>query len=210
MKYFALTFLLVALSFTSCKKKDLAFKFTGKITTANNGSNLANADVKVYVKDLGNSKEVLKGTTKSDNAGNYELSIERSKYEKVSIVVSKSNYFNSSKTYSIDDLTTSDDNVINHSISPKSWTKFILKNVPAGYSGDVLKIQKVSGKTNCDDCCPNETKFYYGVIDEVVYCLNDGDSYMKFYWWAEGTTTMNGVDSVYNTPFDTTEFSIEY
>ncbi|WP_107038905.1 hypothetical protein [Brumimicrobium mesophilum] len=210
MKYLALIFLLALFSFTSCKKKELEFKFTGNIKSLNNNSNLANADVKIYVNTAGSANQVLEATTTSDNSGNYEVSIERSKYETVTIKVSKSNYFNVEEAYSIDDLTTSDPNEIDYSLSPKSWTKFILKNVPAGNSGDVLKIQKVSGKTNCDDCCPNETKFYYGVIDEVVYCPNDGDTYMKFFWFVEGTTTMNGVDSIYNTPFDTISYTIEY
>lgn len=210
MKYITLSLTLILLIFSSCKKEDLNFKFTGKITSSNNGSNIANAEVKIYVKNLGNAQEYLEGTTKSDNSGNYELSIERSKYETVSIVVSKSNYFTVSNSYSIDDLTTSDDNQINQSLSPQSWTKFILKNVGTSNANDVLKIQKVSGKTDCDHCCDNGTKFYYGAIDTVVYCPNDGDTYMKFYWWAEGSSSLNSVDSVYNTPFDTTSFNIEY
>ena len=210
MKYFTITLFIILLSVISCKKVDLSFNFQGTVYSSNNGLGLSNVQVRIYGNDPGNSLLNLVGTTSTNESGYYDTSIDRYKYEKITIIVSKDNHFSLEEIYSLDDLTTGDPNEIDYTLSPKSWTKFILKNTGTTDSGDVLKIQKVSGKTDCDDCCANETKFYYGDIDTIVYCPNDGDSFMKFYWWAEGSNFANGLDSVYNTPFDTTSYTFEY
>lgn len=210
MKNLILTSILIAFSLISCKKEELDFKFSGNVKAPKTGENIQNASVKIYTYNTGNNVEALKGTTTTDASGNYELEIERSKFETLVIRVNKQNYFTEVRTFPIDDLTTEDKNVIFHHLSPKSWTKFILKKGGVSDPNDHIKIQKVSGKTNCEDCCPNDTKLYYGNNDLDVYCLNDGDEFMKFYWWTIGTNASNGIDSIYNTPFDTTSFTINY
>ncbi|PWH86068.1 carboxypeptidase-like regulatory domain-containing protein [Brumimicrobium oceani] len=210
MKYLVVTSLLVFISLFSCKKEELDFKFSGNVKAPETGENIQNAAVKIYTYSTGDNIETLKGSTTTDASGNYDIAVERSKFETLVIRVSKKNYFIDEKTYPIDDLTTEDQNAITHFLSPKSWTKFILKKGGVTASNDHIKIQKVSGKTDCEDCCKNETKFYYGNEDLDVYCLNDGNKYMKFYWWTIGSNTSNGIDSIYNTPFDTTSFTINY
>lgn len=210
MKYFALTLLLVLFSFSSCKKKEIDFKFSGNIKASNSGENIANADVKIYTYSVSNKVEALKASGKTDASGNYELTVERSKFETLVIKIRKTNYFESDETFPIDNLTTAETNEISHNLSPKSWTKFILKNASPSNSNDELKIQKVSGKTDCDGCWTNGNYIFNGEIDTVIYVLNDGDTYMKFYWWTYGTNELNGTENFYNTAFDTTSFSIIY
>jgi len=209
MKYLITSLIIALFSFSSCKKKELEFKFSGNIKDINSGLNIANAEIRYYTSNLGNNVEALKGNTKTDASGNYEVTIERSKFETLTVKIRKENFFNKDENYSIDDLTSSESNEINYNLSPQSWTKFIFKNASPSNSSDELKIQKVSGKTNCNECCGNETTYYYGSIDTVVYCPNDGDSYMKFYWWVNGNE-QNGDENLYNAPFDTTSFTINY
>lgn len=209
MRIFILTLLLLGLTLSACKKKDLEFKLKGNVLALNNGIPLQGVEVKVYIYSAGKGIEDLKGTTQTDANGNYELDIERSKFEKLVIKLSKTNYFSEAKQYSFDDLSTAKDNNANHTLSPKSYTRFILKNQIPSSNTDELKIFKVSGKTDCQECCPDGTKFYYGIIDTVVLCANDGDTYMKFYWWVNGSEQY-GVDSVYNIPFETIDYQILY
>jgi hypothetical protein len=209
MKYFTLTILLVLFSFASCKKKELDFKFSGNIKDSNSGLNVPNATIKYYTYTLGNNVEALKGEAQTDALGNYEVTIERSKFETLKIKVTKENYFKVDESYSIDDLTTENSNDINYSLSPKSWTKFVLKNGMPASAGDELKIQKVSGKIDCDECCANETTYYNGVVDTIVICPNDGGKSMKIFWWVNGND-MNGEEVINNIPFDTTTVTIAY
>src|SRR5690554_163679 len=143
MRTFILLLLLFGLSFSSCKKKDLEFKLKGNIKSLNNGYNLQGVNVKIYTFGLGNNIEELKGSAQTDASGNYELDIERSKFEKLIIKIEKHNYFEESKTYSFDELSTEKDNTTNHTLSPKSYTKFILKNTLPNSQDDELKIFKV-------------------------------------------------------------------
>lgn len=209
MKYLALTLLTSLFFITSCKKKDLDFKFSGTLKDSNSGLAIPNVEIKFYTYSLGNNVESLKASIKTDASGNYETVVERSKFENLVIKIRKQNYFDIDKTYSISELTTSKSNEKNYSMSPQSWTKFILKNLSPASSNDELKIQKISGKTDCADCCANETTFYYGNVNTVVYCPNDGGSNMKFYWWVNGIE-MSGEENIYNAPFDTVSVTIEY
>lgn len=210
MRLLILTLLLVGLSFSSCKKKQIQFKIKGNVTALNNGQNIQGVDINVYSYSLGNNIEKLEGSAQTDGSGNYELNIDRAKYENLKIKITKTNYFDASKTYTIDQLSTEKVNNIAHKLSPKSYTRFIIKNQysPTAVE-DEFKIFKVSGKTDCEECCPDGYKFYHGIVDTVVVCANDGGTYMKFYWWYNGSESY-GMDSVYNTPFQTIDVILNY
>lgn len=211
MKYLFLSLFFVLFFSSSCKKKQLEFEFEGNIKSLNLGDNLQGVNVNAYAYALGNTNKMLKGSTQTDASGNYNLKVERGKYEKIIIELSKYNYFTTSKSFPFDNLSTAESNKFSSSLSPKSWTKFIFKNIYSNNTSDILKIQKVSGKTDCDDCWPNSTTLYHGVIDTAIFCPNDGDTYMKFYYWVNGNI-VNGdsSDSIYNTAFDTIPYNITY
>ncbi len=206
--FFLLLLLLVTGS--SCKKKDLTFKFEGKIKSSASGQSLGQAQLKAYTYELTNNKKTLQGSTQTDTEGNYTLSIKRERYEKVVIEISKHNYFTVSKTFPFDDLSTQETNSFNTSMSPKSWTRFVIKNVMSPSPSDQVKIQKVSGKTDCATCCPNMTTVYDGILDTVIICPNDGGTNMEFYYWVNDAMPTNGINTVYNTPFDTVDYNITY
>ena len=209
MKYYLLTLLIVLFTLSSCNKRELDFEFSGTIIDPNSGLGISNASIKFFTSSLGNNVETLKGETITDASGYYETSIERSKFETLDIRVKKENYFEVDETYSIEDLTTENSNEFNYNLSPKSWTKFILKNNFSPESGDELKIQKVLGKTDCEECCANETTYYLGNVDTVVICPNDGGTNMKIFWWVNGNE-LNGEELILNIPFDTSNVTIIY
>lgn len=209
MKYFTFILLTVLALSTSCKKKDLSFVLKGNITAINTGANVKGVTVKIFTDKVGNSNLQLAAEVKTDASGNYEIALDRSRFENLTIQISKDNYFTQRDLYIFDKLSTANDNVFNYKISPKSWTKFIFKNNPPANPTDELKIQKVSGKTDCEDCCENGFYFYNGVVDTTVICANDGDTYMKFYYWVNGNV-QSGLDSVYNVAFDTITYELNY
>lgn len=210
MRYSIIYLFLILLISSSCKKEALSFKFEGNIKSLNSGGNIGGVSVKAYTYDVGNNFKSLKESTETDAEGNYTINVERGKYSKVVIELNKHNYFSISKTFQFGDLSTNEVNSYNTSLSPKSWTKFVLRNIYSNNPTDVLKIQKISGKTDCEECCPNNTTFYNGVVDTVVFCPNDGGTNMKFYYWVNGNMPTGDINTVYNSPFDTITYEILY
>lgn len=193
---------------SSCKKKELFFVIKGSISDNTLSGALQNANVKLYVFPLGSSLSEYKENKITDYQGSYKFELERDKYEKIELVISKENYFESKNIITFSNLSTEEDNIFNYSLTAKSWTKFIFFNQQPS-SQDELKIYKDSGKSDCDGCCPDGYSFYYGAVDTSFYCVNNGNEYMKFYYWVNGNQE-NGIDSVYNEPFDTVIYEYTY
>lgn len=207
MKHFVLFLFFFAIAFSACKKKNINFVLKGNVSALAIGGNLENIEVKIFTSSLGNAFESLNSQTVTDASGNYSIEIERDKYEKITVQLSKSNFFTLRKTYSFDDFSTAQANELNYKMSPQSWTKFVLKN-NAPLQDDELKIQKIGGKTDCEECCEHGFYFFHGDIDTSFICANDGGTYMKFHYWINGSDHV--FDSVYNVPFETITYTISY
>ena len=208
MKRFLTILLIIPLVLGSCKKEELTFMLEGNVNDASLNSPLTNAEVSIYVFNLGGSFGVKVATLTTDSQGYFEYELERDKYEKIEIVVEKENYFNYTDVIPFSNLSTENVNTYSYNINAKSWTRFVIYNQQPIQS-DELKIFKDSGKEDCDECYANGYSYYYGAADTVVYCPNNGNEYMKFYYWVNGNES-NGVDSVYNTPFDTVTYEFIY
>lgn len=193
---------------SSCKKEELTFIIKGTISDNTFSGALQGADVRLYVYPLGSSLSEYKKNIITDNQGSYKFDLERDKYEKIELIINKDNYFKSNNTITFSNLTTEEDNVYNYSLTAKSWTKFIFLNQQPS-SQDELKIFKDSGKSDCDGCCPDGYSYYLGAVDTSFYCANNGNEYMRFYYWVNGNE-QNGLDSVYNEPFDTVVYEYTY
>lgn len=206
MKHFVLFLFFFAIAFSACKKKNINFVLKGNVSALAIGGNLENVEVKIFTSSLGNAFESLNSQTVTDASGNYSIEIERDKYEKITVQLSKSNFFTLRKTYSFDDFSTAQANELNYKMSPQSWTNFALQNTSPS-QGDELKIHKIGGKTDCEDCCNNGFYFFYDV-DTIFTCPNDGGTYTKFHYWINEDNHV--FDSVYNTPFETATYVISY
>lgn len=195
---------LVCLFCFSCKKKNLTFYLYGNVTALNDNSPVSGVTVKVYGYKMGSTIKHLIKTTQTNPDGNYDVSVNRERYEKLKLQLSKKNYFSTSKIWLFDDLSAEDDNVSNLKISPKSWTRFTIQTTEA----DTLKLYKFSGKTDCDLCQPNGNSYFYGESTSFIW-PNDGGTFMAFHYWIN-VDSIHVYDSVYNTPFDTINYTINY
>lgn len=200
--------LLLAIVLNACKRDELSFILEGTVNDATNNTTLSGATVEIYTFLLGGSLGTKVKTLTTDSQGSFAYDLEREKYEKIEIHVRKNNYFEVIDEIPFSNLTTDGSNTFTYNLSAKSWTKFVIFNQQP-VASDELKILKDSGKEACEDCCANGYYYYYGEVDTVVYCPNDGNRYMKFYYWVNGNES-NGVDSVYNEPFDTTTYEFYY
>jgi hypothetical protein len=193
----------------SCKKDELSFIIKGKVTDATFSGPSQGVSVKLYSYPLGSTMGVYENSVSTDAQGNYQFELERDKYEKIQLVLEKNSYFEIIQDVSFSNLSSDDDNVINFSMEAMSWTRFVIYNQQPSSSQDEFKLFKNSGKTDCAECCDNGYSYFYGAIDTVVYCANNGNEYMSFFYWVNGNE-INGTDSVYNTPFDTTSYEFYY
>lgn len=206
-KLLSIVFLL-ALVLSACKRDELSFMLEGTVNDATNNTTLSGATVEVFTFPLGGTIGTKVKTLTTDGQGKFAYDLEREKYEKIEIHVRKNNYFEVIDEIPFSNLTTDGTNTYEYNLSAMSWTRFVIFNQQP-VASDELKILKDSGKENCEECCANGYYYYYGEVDTVVYCPNDGNRYMKFYYWVNGNQS-NGVDSVYNEPFDTTTYEFYY
>lgn len=180
----------------------------GNVQDETLNSPLSNAEVSVYTFSLGGTIGTKVATIITDSQGNFDYELVRDKYEKIEIVVEKENYFSYTDVIPFSNLSTENVNNYSYDLSAMSWTRFVIYNQQPIQS-DELKIFKDGGKEDCDECCANGYYYYYGSVDTTVYCPNDGNTYMKFYYWVNGNES-NGLDSVYNTAFDTVTYEFIY
>lgn len=197
-------FLVLFIIASACKKKNLTFKFSGKITSAYNHQPLSDVSINIYTKGLASSSKKISQTVLTDANGKYEMSISRDNYEKITLSVEKELYFNSNKTYNFDDLSTTESTVNNFSIQPKSWLLLTIQTS----ANDTLRIQKISGKTNCESCAPNKSYYFYNKSKTLSW-LNNGGTYTSFHYWIN-QDSIHVLDSVYTPPFDTVQYLINY
>lgn len=204
MKRLLIIFSVFTFLLFSCKKKNLSFTMAGKIKSLDTQQPLSGVKVKLYTYKMGSGVKELQKSATTNSKGDYNVTINRDRYEKVVLQTSYTNYFVDSKTFYFDDLSTEKNNTANFSVSPQSWTRFTIQT----NEGDTLRIRKVSGKTDCDLCQPNGNYDFIGESTSFVW-PNDGGSYMTFHYWINNDS-IHVLDSVYNTPFDTVNYTINY
>jgi hypothetical protein len=200
MRYLGLVFIILIFS-TACRKKELSFTFSGQVNDATFGGVMNQADVRIYVKPLGEGEKFM-ASAKTGSDGRYSVTIPRDRFEFVRISIAKNNYFELDQQLSFSVLTVNQDNVIDATLPAKSWVKFEIKNQPPTSPNDEFKLFKYRGKTNCPECCPNDFFYFYGAVDDELVCATDGNTYLSYYYWIIGTQ-INGQDSLLTVPFDT-------
>lgn len=208
MKYSILLLAVNLFLLLGCRPEELSFVIEGTVNDATNNVPLPGAEISIYTFPLGGTIGNKVTTIVSDAQGRFGYDLEREKYEKIEIRIEKDLYFNKIDEIPFSNLTTDGINNYTYNLNAKAWTRFVIVNQQP-LASDELKILKDSGKEDCDECCSNGFYYYYGAADTVVYCPNDGNRYMKFFYWINGNQS-NGVDSVYNTPFDTTTYEFYY
>lgn len=186
-----------------CKKKPITYNFVGSVYDQTYSTNLSGATVELKVTYAGTSSTVTKETTQTGSDGSFTFELERDKIESVTIVVSKSGYFQQSQTYNMDDLSVEDDNVITYQTKAKAW-------VALHFTGDGTKTVKYfrsEGLSNCSECCPSGEFTLTNVTDQTIVCVNNGNTNYGIYYMIVNETGYVPL-SVTTPAFDTTELVI--
>ena len=201
--------LIVTMSFMvlSCKKGKADFTLKGVITDLSFNSGLSGATIKLYEVEAGGGAINLIGTTNVSD-GNYSFTFPRNKVESYQLIVEKQNYFDFNETVYFADLTISEDNIRNFSITAKSWVNLHFVNTNPSPT-DQLQYIRTQGKKDCEECCPTNNQMLTGAVDTNIYCINDGNTIYSYDYWVIGMG-INGTKSITTIPFDTVELLLNY
>lgn len=203
-KFIPILGILAFFAINSCKKKNLTYQIKGTVHDSSMNAPLAGAQVVIKASSSGSVATTL-ATLTTDANGNYSYELKRDKYQGITISVTKANYFSDGSTSTLDNLSLEDDNIFNYNMYARSWVR--LHFVSDGTK--VIKYYKQGGKNGCTECCPTGEIQLDNIIDESVYCINDGNTLYKIFYDVQGTTN-NGTLQVNTVPFDTTELLISY
>lgn len=206
MKKIVYLFALIAISsINSCKKKDIKYTINGTVTDLSFNTPLANATITISTSSISSPSEIVKATLTTDASGYFEYELDREKIQNVRISVNKMNYFSDGTLTTLDNLSLDNDNVFNYNVYAKSWVR--LHFVSDGTKD--LKYYKLTGKNNCEECCPTGEMHMVNAVDSSVICINNGNSPYKIYYEVVGGSN-HGEMEVITAPFQTTEILINY
>ncbi len=204
---FSLICLLLS-SIFGCKKGPADFTLTGTITDSSFSAPLSDAVVKLYGTEAGGLSLDLIAQTTLESDGSYSFTFERGKIETYHLSVVKFNYFELYEDIPFSSLTIEEDNIRNYSTTAKSWVKLRFINT-SPLVDDVLEYIKQEGKSACVECCPDGTTYLNGAVDTSIYCMNDGNTEYRYYYFVHNSS-IQGPKSAITTAFDTTEILLSY
>ena len=196
---------LIGTLFLGCKKDAIYYTLEGVVIDQSAAQPLIGATVSLFTAPAGSSSLTLVQSVQSGSDGSYSFQLQRDKIASVVLKAAKNNYFEITKSYTLDELSVENSNQTDFAIYAKSWVR--LRFMGDGIK-DVKYIRQV-GLNNCAECCPSTEQFVYNAIDESTYCINYGNGEYKIYF-NELNSINQGPISVVTTPFDTTELLISY
>lgn len=207
-----LTIVLIVCGFFSCKKDSIQYTFEGLVIQNHNGVALNNVAISIYQKvfnsSVSNGNFALAGTTTTDASGNYNMSFDREKVTEFKINFMKNGFFSHDIILSSADVSTENNNKVDHTMDAKSWVQFDITNVLPSGSSDELQMIFYTYRKGCEQCIESDFHYLEGIIDSTLIYQNTGGEYLKFTYIVVGG--QNTTDSVYMTPFDTAFYSINY
>jgi len=205
----ALLVLSVLLVFSGCKKGKADFTLTGQLTDATFSTSLSGLSVSLYEVEAGTTTETLIGTTTTSSDGSYSFTFPRNQAEAYILRANKDNYFPIDEYIAFSSLSIDNDNVRNYSTTAKSWVRLVFINTAPASNSDILRFTQQLGKTDCDECLTAGQHQLNGVIDTVIFAVNDGNTTFSYYYELLSSTN-TGFKSAMTTAFDTTTISLSY
>lgn len=187
----------------ACKKDTITYQLNCHVTDSSEATGLAGATATVKIFYTAGAGQNTETTYTTDNSGNFELTIERKKIEKIVISISKDGYFSTARTFYLDELSVEDPNQIDFSTYAKAWVKL-------HFTGDGTinyQFNREIGLENCDACFPNGLQTLNGVSDTSLYYINNGNTPFQLFWTIQGSA-ISGQENVITTSLDTTEILI--
>ncbi len=196
----------ISIILLSCKKGETDFEINGFVYTQSLAEPVSGAIIEVYKTVAGTTDLQYVSSYTTDDKGNFSLKVKRDKFTELKLKISKENYFSLDKTVYFSDLSVDEANYLHYFTTTKGWAKIHLKSIA---SGNNLTISRISGKKDCEECCPGGFQNFSGPFDTTFYCINDGGTeYSINYIINNGSNT--GVKSVI-TPFaDTALIEISF
>lgn len=217
MKYFFTIIIFLSLFFVTCKKnKDNIIEFQGNVTLSGSSAPAVGVTVKLQFQDVNNNtfSNVYRtaATAVTDNNGNFTMSFENPSALNYKWVLSSSSYFGFETNQDPSQISNSEINTKNFTISPVSYFSMRIKNDFMTSSSDSILYQNASESYGCSTCCSNDILTFTGAsVDTTFICKRVGGTFIKFSWFVTlGSTTMPYQDSVICQPFDTTFYTISY
>ncbi|MFM1894690.1 MAG: hypothetical protein RIQ90_1856 [Bacteroidota bacterium] len=202
--FYALLFLFTL----GCGKAPKTLLLEGVVTDNSFNVPLSGATVTLYGVSATTNQFSQIGTTTTDAQGYYRFEFERTRTEKYTVKITKPLYFDIENDINNSALNLKGATVRNYATTAKSWAEIrILNHNPS--NTDHLQYLRQAGKLNCDECCTNEIKHFYGAADTSLYCINDGNSPYRIEYGVYGTNN-SGILEVITAPFDTTTIYLGY
>lgn len=204
MRFILILILGASFFLTSCKKGKADITLKGQVTDATFNTSLTNGTIEVYELIAATGDYNLLGSQVIGTDGSYSFTFPRNAAESYLIEIRKADYFHEDVVIPLSSLTIEEDNVRNFSTTVKSWAalRFITTNPNAA-----LTYTRQSGKTGCSDCCTAEPQTYYGLLDTIIYCPNDGNTTYAYNYTASGVF---GIKEIVTAAYDTTTITLSY
>lgn len=206
MKRFTLFIVLIALV-SACKKGQADFVISGSVSDYTFSKPLDNATVTVTKKAAGNEELIHVATLTTDSEGRYKVDLKRDRFISVNIQIEKDGYFMVDETIYFSDLSVETDNFIMSATTGKSWARIVLKHNESATTK--LDLIRTKGKSDCAECCPGGYQHFVGIIDTVLYCVNDANTTYEVTYLKQGTS-FSGTKSVVTPYMDTVDIILEY
>lgn len=204
MKQFLLIIALFTF-FSACKKGQAEITVSGVLTDANSLQSLAGASIEL-IKVL-DTEEVSVGTVTTDANGKYTFTTKRDRFVSLKVVASKNGYFTENSSINFNDLTVSEDNIVNIKTTGKSWVKIRLLNT--SNQDAQLDIVRTAGKSGCSECCTSGYQHFYGITDTIIYCVNDAGTTYEITYFTQNPIT-SGTKSATTIFMDTVDILLQY
>lgn len=197
-----LVFLAIGMLFFSCKKEDINFTLTGKITDSTFGTGLAGATLTLKQIPIGGGTQQVIGSTTLGTNGSYSFTFPREKVSKYILTVSKDNYFSIYKEITFSEFSPEEDLVKNYSTTAMAWVKIRIVNSAPASMTDSFRFNKQEGKNDCPECCPQVEHILTGLVDTTFICPTDANTTFSIFYQVPNTT-IQGIESIQSVAFDT-------
>lgn len=213
-------FLLLAgsLIIYSCNKdqKGSGYLISGKIVDPYSGEVVTDVQVSLSEQTIQNGAYNTNfypiDTVFSDANGQYQIEFSKNNALAYKMKLEKEGFYTEIIDFDSDDLTTAETNIMDQDMYTKSMVLFHILNSGDSDASDNLTLYKKSGKTGCENCCPNEPTEYDGANVNIEYfCAANGGAFMAYEYTTSTAFGFNYIkDSVFCPVNDTVEVLLEY
>jgi hypothetical protein len=201
----------------SCQKSELEIiRINGTVSDSRSSIGLAGATLILQSTSVsggvyhGDFAEV--GRVNSDNAGNYEFSIETEKAVAYRILLEAPLYFGLSRDFDPPLLTKPEAARVDFSLDPMSWINLRVNNTTPWDNDDLISFSFQGEFNACTSCCNSSIIKGEGPVYAYAgLCPCPGGQVMQIKWSVtkKGNTKLY-QDSLQVQPFDTMSYQINY